>query len=395
MSRFIQSSLNRIVRNPNIISKTVLNENKVSDIFMNNVKLLHDPQSGRKLILVGTFNASNVLAQRTKKLIEMSNPDQVLVEADQEWFDKIHRVGHENKELSNKEVQALTDGFSFSVGNYKNNLRNLIFKSKLYPWLFIANNIFPLNDENASAFRPGLEVFRAAEWAYHNKKDIIFSGRFFNESVIEEMKNEKRMHVVPIMLRALFGKNTGVWDSEYRSYTDICSVHGIDAFSESADDFKINWLIQIYSKMAPYQKKIFIDNEDERLFKLIFNQMTGKINMAVVNFWHLPGIEHHWRKSTNTVEHLEQINPIGDFDIDNLITHAEFNDFLRRDKSKNSRSEPTVTSAYLTQYNKQNTEAERERHAFFLGYDDPELEHSLYNGENDHVKNMPYKVHHH
>jgi hypothetical protein len=40
------------------------------------------------------------------------------------------------------------------------------------------------------------------------------------------------------------------------------------------------------------------------------------------------------------------------------------------------------------------TEPERERHAAFDSYKDPELEHALYNDENQKVKNLPYKIHH-
>lgn len=41
------------------------------------------------------------------------------------------------------------------------------------------------------------------------------------------------------------------------------------------------------------------------------------------------------------------------------------------------------------------TEPERERHAFFDSYKDPELEHSLYNNENEGVEDLPYKLEHH
>jgi hypothetical protein len=40
------------------------------------------------------------------------------------------------------------------------------------------------------------------------------------------------------------------------------------------------------------------------------------------------------------------------------------------------------------------TEPERERHASFADFKDPELEHSLYNDENSKVKDLPYKIHH-
>lgn len=50
-----------------------------------------------------------------------------------------------------------------------------------------------------------------------------------------------------------------------------------------------------------------------------------------------------------------------------------------------------VTCDYIVQYHKMTTEPERDRHAFFLGHDDPELEHSLYNDENKKVKYLPYE----
>ena len=41
------------------------------------------------------------------------------------------------------------------------------------------------------------------------------------------------------------------------------------------------------------------------------------------------------------------------------------------------------------------TEPERDRHALFLGHDDPELEHALYNDENKEVKYLKYKIEKH
>lgn len=120
--------------------------------------------------------------------------------------------------------------------------------------------------------------------------------------------------------------------------------------------------------------------------------MTGKNLFAVVNHWHLPGIEAHWRHATNTELKKDFINPIGDFDINALQEGKLVNEKLRRIKCATAKTEPAVTSDYLTHYNKQCLEAERERHVFFLGYDDPDLEHGLYNDENSKVSNLPYKL---
>lgn len=71
------------------------------------------------------------------------------------------------------------------------------------------------------------------------------------------------------------------------------------------------------------------------------------------------------------------------------------NEYLRRRGAKASKSEPAVTCNYILQYHKMTTEPERERHVFFDGYNDPELEHGLYNDENKGVKNLPYKLEEH
>lgn len=55
------------------------------------------------------------------------------------------------------------------------------------------------------------------------------------------------------------------------------------------------------------------------------------------------------------------------------------NEYLRREKSLKSKTEPAVTCDYIVQYHKMTTEPERDRHASFKDYKDPELEHSLYN----------------
>lgn len=51
--------------------------------------------------------------------------------------------------------------------------------------------------------------------------------------------------------------------------------------------------------------------------------------MAVVNQWHMEGIESHWRHSTETEKELHPINPIGDFDIEKLMENRLINDKLR------------------------------------------------------------------
>lgn len=246
-------------------------------------------------------------------------------------------------------------------------------------------------DKVNSPFQPGLEAFVASNWAKENNKDIIFSGKVFNKSVISHLERTSGMYLLPFLYRMSRSYNEGVYKREKYSQDTLVSTLGAKDYSEIVDDKLINWWIALLNRIAPEQKTIFIDNEDERLFNIIYNKMEGKRIFALVNQWHLPGIERFWRLQTDTVEKKEEINPIGDFDINKALENDLQNEVLRRMKSKAARSEPATTNNVLFFYNKSQFEGERERHVFFEGYDDPELEHGLYNGENDKVKNLPYK----
>jgi len=357
----------------------------------NSVKLLEDPENNRKLVLVGTLNVSNTLAERTHKLIEKAKPDSVLVQTNSDWFDNINYNLNGKAARTNESVYNASHDPLFSVYDVDNNLRNLIFKSKLYPWMWIMGRYLSLTDGNNSALRPGLEVYNAISYAKQQGKQIQFAGPLFNPSVLRHLQSEKRMYLVPLLYRFMTVKNNTFWSKEFEAYFGQMDVHGIKNFAESVDDVVINWFIKMLEKLAPYQKRILIDQEDDRLFNLIYQKMDGKTLFAVVNHWHVPGIEAHWRHTTNTEVKQEFINPIGDFDINLMEEGKHLNDTLRRLKSHTARTEPAVTSDYLTHYNKQVLEAERERHVFFDGYADPHLEHALYNDENKEVANLPYK----
>lgn len=392
MNRYVHLPIYKIFRTHNYLQPAAQTNAKPVDIFMNNIKFLDDPKTGRKLILIGTYNTSNLMAIRTQKILEAAKPDKVLVETTPQWFENLAKADASLLK-DNLSAQSVNE-FNVSFVNYVNNLRHLIFKMKFYSWLFIASKIFPFADETGNIFRPGLEAFNVAKWAKDHKKDIVFSGDVFNEGVLEALKNEKRMYLPSTIYRSLYGR-AGHYTGEYFGNVNEVSVHGMKTFTENATESRTKWLIDLYDAVIPHQKKIIVDAEDERIFNEIYHKLNGKVNVALVNAWHLPGIETHWRHTTGTAEAKEFINPIGDFDIDAWMDATVENDYLRRNKAHKGKTEPAVTSDYMSQYNKQNTEAERERHVFFAGHDDPELEHGLYNDENKNVKDLPYKIKHH
>jgi len=52
------------------------------------------------------------------------------------------------------------------------------------------------------------------------------------------------------------------------------------------------------------KKKILVDQKDLDLFYALYKNCPGKKIVAVVNQWHVPGIEAHWKHTTGTLDKL-------------------------------------------------------------------------------------------
>jgi hypothetical protein len=393
MKNLIRAPSGKILRNPNFPSDFTNPNHLRSSQYKNTLRILEDPIKNRKLILVGTLNCSDILAQRTKSIIEKFNPDSVFVQANRNWYDKVNFTGNVN---SNSYIHEITKNDLFENVSFSLDPRDIIANMRFFSWLWTLNHLVGLPTKNANPFLPGLETFFSLDYAIKNKKHVIYGDKFFSEKNLTAMQLEKRMNFIDILMRLTFKNNRlAKWRSEYDDeYSQMC-IRGFENYSESVDSYKMNLLTKIFQRIVPHQKHILVDKVNEEIFKQIYEDMPGKTLFAVVNQWHMESIETFWRHSTNTEEKGEFINPIGDFDIEQIMEGNLINDYLRQRASKVAKTEPAITTNYITFYHKQTTEPERERHAFFLGWDDPELEHSLYNDENKHVEYLPYKYHSH
>ncbi len=108
---------------------------------------------------------------------------------------------------------------------------------------------------------------------------------------------------------------TSAWTSQYEDFIDTLHVRGGEAFAESIDRSRINFLVGLLSKSAPKQKQILIDQRDERIFRDLYS-LKAKNVVAVVNQWHLEGVETHWRRATGTEVVVPAESPVADMDID-------------------------------------------------------------------------------
>jgi len=89
--------------------------------------------------------------------------------------------------------------------------------------------------------------------------------------------------------RLLF-KSQNAWASDYYDFSTTLSTRGGEAFAESFDRSRANFLVALFSKLAPEQKKVLVDQKDERIFRDLFKKCQGNRIVAVVNQWHMQGI---------------------------------------------------------------------------------------------------------
>jgi len=170
--RTIGKPVHKILRNPNVLGCKDYRVYSRTGPLENTLKKLEDPQNGRELYLIGTTHASNLLANRTRDLIEEVKPSSVLVQTNEAWWDTARFVNA----TSQKQMDEMNDEFTKAVDlKHETTARGLIFQMRLYAWLKAAELCmgFP---QDFHPFTPGLEVKYAIEGAINNGADINFAG---------------------------------------------------------------------------------------------------------------------------------------------------------------------------------------------------------------------------
>lgn len=89
-------------------------------------------------------------------------------------------------------------------------------------------------------------------------------------------------------------------------FKNILQTRGGEAFAESFDRSRANFMVGAFNKIAPIQKQVLIDLRDERIFRDLYKNCEGDQIVAVVNQWHVQGVETHWRRTTGTVIEQKQ-----------------------------------------------------------------------------------------
>ena len=284
---------------------------KAACVKSSTVQHLVDPKTNEELCIVGTTNLSTRLALRTKNLISQYQPDAVLVQASQQFFQE-SRVDVTSQEdlherLDNyREVLDHAGDLSWSVKD------TFFYYRRLLMSLFVHHALrTPWDWEKV--FVPGLEIKYALDYAAEKKAQIYYAGEEFNNETHERLKAQKDFDLIWPFLVHNFGLSTH-WRFEARDMgrlfqfsplKDLCENH----FNKDV----MSWWVRYFERMLPGQKRSLIDMRDEDMFIAIEKKMTGTKKLAVVNQWHMEGIEKLWRLSHGIADRRPGTNGAEDF----------------------------------------------------------------------------------
>jgi hypothetical protein len=188
---------------------------------------------------VGTTNQSDVLANRTKKLIQEVKPDVVFVQSDENWWKAAQFLGHvksqDEMNLAKKELSSVfKDQMAFNGRRLAYDVRRA-FLSLWSKLLFGVNLEF-------NPFLPGLEVKYALEEATKLNSNIVFLGYEFDKKTNARLHHENRNTILKSIVNSIKLYSGTAYSIEMREMRDQLHSYGIKKFLESScDQYFINW----------------------------------------------------------------------------------------------------------------------------------------------------------
>lgn len=327
-----------------------------TDPFESTFVHLTERFSGREVFLIGTMNTSTMLARRTRKLIRDIQPDSVMVMASQQWWDSASLIEgvHSQEDFDNYNKMCLSneDDFNLDTSWY----RGFVFLARMYMlsqslrWTYRPGSHF-------SFYYPGLEIKYACEEAEKLGADLHFLGSELNNITWNRLYHETRFNLPAMMFRRWQQAGTR-WTSEAKTNQRKMHLTTPSQFVETCcDEYLINWYIKSIELLYPALKKILIDKRDMALYKYITKNTESKRIVAVVNQWHMEGIEHLWAHEFGQLPRsqkiVEEIDPIGDMNLKEGLFDMLYNSFQRELKSAHSNTVPASFSNQMNTYHRE------------------------------------------
>lgn len=310
----------------------------------------------RELFLIGTMNTSTMLAKRTQKLIRDINPDAVMVMASNEWWNttKLMDTNDSQIEFTNYNLSFLNKFHEYKVDHSA--FRGTVFAIRFSMFSLALRYLYKIQD-HFEFYLPGLEIKYACEEAEKLGADLQFLGPELDNTTWHRLYHETRLNI-PKMLFNRWRNSGGRWSSEFRTNNEKLQLTNPSTYVENCvDEYLMNWYIQSIDMICPEFKKVMIDKRDKALYKSITKDKNHKRIVAVVNQWHMEGIEHLWAHEFGQIPRsqsiVEEIDPIGDMELRAGLFDNLYNAFQREYKSAMSKSVPSSYSNMINTYHRE------------------------------------------
>lgn len=293
------------------------------------VQHLVDPKTNEELCIIGTTNMSTRLALRTKRLIAQYQPNAVLVQASPDFF-QLSRVNAESQEELDTKLEAYRDLLD-QAGALEWNMKDTFyFYRRLLMSLFIHQALkTPWDWEKL--FVPGLEMKYALDYAEAQKAQVYYAGEEFNRETHERLKMQRDFDVIWPMIYHVFGLNTH-WRFEARDMGRLFQFTPLKDLCENHFDKNVMaWWVRYFDRMLPGQKRSLINQRDEDMFIAVEKKLTGNKKLAVVNQWHMEGLEKLWRLHHGIEEIRPATNGAEDFP---LAENQAYIDGIDKDRAE-------------------------------------------------------------
>lgn len=298
------------------------------------------------------MNSSNVLANRTRRLMDSVKPDVLFVQASESWWNKAKLLSYVKSQQEMSKADSTLNTPIYMQGTIGFKIRFALFNA-------ISKLLYGLPMEY-NPFLPGLEVKYALEEAVKNNTKIVFLGEELNLDTRNMLVHEKR-NTVFSLIRNYF-RLPQSYKTELLEMRMVLKERGMNNFVESSMDARqMNWFIKSMEGIAPTIKKILVDKKDEEIFKTIaHNIKENKKMVLLVNQHHMEGVEHHWCNSFGTVPTYnvynpldKEINPIGDMPLRKMLYEKMYHVIQRDIKSSRMRSPPASFTNDINIYHRE------------------------------------------
>ena len=184
-----------------------------------------------------------------------------------------------------------------------------------------------------------------------------FMGAEFDQPTWGRLFHETRMNATHyIYKRAQYFGHKFYAAENYENQIRLSNSEPSQFSERCLDSHLMNWYIQNLDIYFPRLKSIFIDKRDQDLFSMIDTCKEKRV-VAVVNQWHMEGIEHEWAnrygQMPRSISFPEGINPIGDMDLRNGLFQRLYNALHREIASANIKGTPVTHADWIIGYHRE------------------------------------------